>query len=77
MVGLISFLFIFTKEMIDYAKENLGFSIVLDDGCSDKEVKRIENYLSQAPFVNPMSMSVKSKPWLTMSPIWVRTRLNS
>jgi cell division transport system permease protein len=51
MVGLISFLFIFTKEMTDYAKENLGFSIVLDDGCSDKEVKRIENYLSQAPFV--------------------------
>lgn len=51
MVGLISFLFIFTHEMTNYAKENIGFSVVLRDDCSQNDISRIEKFLASAPFV--------------------------
>jgi cell division transport system permease protein len=61
MVGLISFLFIFTKEMTDYAKENIGFSVVLKDDCSNKELQRLKKYLENVNFVKSFTYISKEQ----------------
>lgn len=50
MVGLITFLFLLTKEIATFTKEHVTLSIILKDNTSEKDVTRLQNYLSATEF---------------------------
>lgn len=50
LVGLISLLLFVARDLSVYVKENINFSIVLDDEISNSYKQRIEKYLMDAPF---------------------------
>lgn len=50
LVGLISMLLFLARDLSVYVRENINLSIILDDDISNSSVKRIERYLTAAPF---------------------------
>jgi Cell division protein len=58
LLGLVVLLALFAKDLSVYVKENLSFSIILNDDLSDPEIKDIRKKLSLAPYV-------KSAEWIS------------
>ncbi len=50
MVGLITFLFLLTKEIATFTKEHVTLSIILKENTSDQDIKRLQNYLTATDF---------------------------
>lgn len=50
MVGLITFLFLFTKQIATFTREHITLSIVINDDASEQNVTRLQNYLRVCPF---------------------------
>lgn len=51
LVGIISLLMLFTRDLANYVKESINFSIVLQDNMPKKEVESLKETLSTASFV--------------------------
>ena len=50
MVGLITFLFLLTKEIATFTKEHVTLSIILKDNASEQDITRLEKYLTATDF---------------------------
>ncbi|HPW89795.1 MAG TPA: permease-like cell division protein FtsX [Paludibacteraceae bacterium] len=50
MVGLITFLFLLTKEITTFTKEHITLSIVLKESTSENDITRLQNYLTATEF---------------------------
>jgi cell division transport system permease protein len=50
LIGLVFMLLLVAHDMSTYVKENINLSIVLDDGISKPDEKRIEDFLSKSPY---------------------------
>ncbi len=50
LVGLIAFLLAFAQEMVQYTKEHVSLSVVLNDNAAEADVARLERYLSVCDF---------------------------
>lgn len=50
MVGLITFLGLFTKKLSDSTKENISISLVLRNDASKSEITRIQKFLTDAGY---------------------------
>ena len=51
MVGLISILLLNTDKLTDYVRENVGFTLVLDEGIKEVEIIQLQKTLSSLDFV--------------------------
>ncbi len=51
LVGLITVLSLLANQMTSYVKENISFTIVLDDKINGEEISNIQDLLSTAPYV--------------------------
>ena len=51
MVGLITFLFLLTKEIATFTKEHISLSIILKDSASEQDITRVQNYLDRKSVV--------------------------
>ncbi len=50
LVGLVTLLLFLARDISIYVRENINLSVILEDKISDSYVKRIEKYISAAPF---------------------------
>ncbi len=61
LLGVLIILSLITKELSSYVKENIGFSIILTDKATDKELKSIENQLNSARYVKSSEVFTKER----------------
>ncbi len=50
LVGLVTLLLFLARDLSVFVRENINLSIILEDKIPDSSVKRIERYLTAAPF---------------------------
>lgn len=50
LVGLVTLLLFLARDISIYVRENINLSVILEDKIPDSYVKRIEKYISAAPF---------------------------
>lgn len=51
MLGMLGLIILNAQQISDHVKENIGFSIILNEGIKPQEVKRIKDLLDTEPFV--------------------------
>ncbi|ASB49098.1 cell division protein FtsX [Alkalitalea saponilacus] len=51
LLGIIGFLFLNANRLSTYIKENLGFTILINDNAREAEVVRLQTILNAAPYV--------------------------
>ena len=51
MLGFLGSILLKAQELSDYVKENIGFSIYLNDGVKEVEIKRLQKSLDAAKYV--------------------------
>lgn len=51
MLGVMGTLGLTAKKLSDYVKENIGFSVVLNDNAKEVDVKRLQKYLDATDYV--------------------------
>lgn len=51
LIGLMSLFLFVARDMGKQIKENINLSLILNDNISDSQIKRIEQYLNNSPFV--------------------------
>lgn len=51
MLGVMGTLGLTAKQLSDYVKENIGFSVVLNDNSKEVDVKRLQKYLDATDYV--------------------------
>lgn len=61
VLGIICFMGLFAKQLSEFVKENLGFSIVLDDNIKDSEVKQLTYYIESSKFTKEMKYISKDQ----------------
>lgn len=59
MVGLITFLFLLTKEIATFTKEHISLSIILKDNASEQDITRLQNYLTLTDFTKKQEYITK------------------
>ena len=60
LVGLVFLLLFVARDMSTYVKENINLSIILVDGISSSDVKRIEDYLKASPYAKTVEYISKA-----------------
>ncbi len=61
LVGLITVLSLLANQMTSYVKENISFTIVLDDKITGEEVRNIQDMLMTAPYVRSTEFISREK----------------
>jgi cell division transport system permease protein len=61
LVGLITILSLLANQMSTYVKENISFTIVLQDNISPEEVKNVQDLLHSAPYVKSIDYVSKAR----------------
>ena len=51
MLGMLGLIILNAQQISDHVKENIGFSIILNEGIKPQEVKHIKDLLDTEPFV--------------------------
>ncbi|TCO11012.1 cell division protein FtsX [Natronoflexus pectinivorans] len=51
LLGIIGFLFLNANRLSTYIKENLGFTVLINDNAREAEVVRLQTILNAAPYV--------------------------
>ena len=50
LLGIIAFMGVMATQLTRYVRENMGFSIVLDENVTDAQVKTLQKRLTAAPY---------------------------
>jgi len=61
LLGIIGFLILNANRLSVYVKENLGFTILINDYARDADVKRLQKILSTTPYVRSAEYVDKEK----------------
>ena len=61
IIGLLALILINTKKLSDYVKENIGFTIMLEDGVAEIETIKFQKDLSVAKFTKSISFVTKEE----------------
>ncbi|HBS85821.1 MAG: cell division protein FtsX [Bacteroidetes bacterium GWF2_38_335] len=67
MLGLMSFLILNTRNLSNYVKENIGFSIYLNDEVKEVDIVRIQKIIDASDFAKESKVVTKdeaAKQWL-------------
>lgn len=51
VVGVLVFILLNARQVSDYVKQNIGFSIIVKDNVNEAEVKKMQKILDTQPFV--------------------------
>src|SRR5690554_7372138 len=51
LLGIIGFLYLNANRLSVYVKENLGFTVLINDNAREAEVIRLQKVLNAAPYV--------------------------
>ena len=60
VLGIISFLGIFANQLSTFVKENIGFTVVLDDEINERDLKKMNTYLDNAHFAREVTYISKA-----------------
>ena len=66
MLGLLGILLLYAKRISDYVKENIGFSIVINDNIQEKEILKIQKYLAAKYYVKSADYITKEQAAKTL-----------
>ena len=61
LLGILVIMSLVTKELSNYVKENIGFSVILKDNISDNELYHIQKRFDTAPYVKSSELYSKEK----------------
>ena len=61
LLGILVIMSLITKELSNYVKENIGFSVILKDNINDNELTRIQKRFDTAPYVKSTELYSKEK----------------
>lgn len=61
LIGLLVAISLFANELSSYVKENIGFSVILTDKASDKDLKSVEQQLRAARYVKSIDVFTKQR----------------
>ncbi|MDG5799345.1 permease-like cell division protein FtsX [Marinilabiliaceae bacterium ANBcel2] len=61
LLGIIGFLYLNANRLSVYVKENLGFTVLINDNAREAEVMRLQRVLSAAPYVRTAEYITKDK----------------
>lgn len=61
LLGLICLLLLNTKKLSDYVKENLGYSIILNDGVKEVDILHLKKSLDAKPYVKSTQYLTKEE----------------
>lgn len=61
LLGMLLFFVLTAHNLSVYVRENISFSLVLDDGVTDREVLRLQRALQQEPFVKEVEYISKER----------------
>jgi len=61
LLGILVIMSLITKELSNYVKENIGFSVILKDNINDNELTRIQKRFDTAPYVKSNELYSKEK----------------
>ncbi len=59
MLGLMGFLVLNARNLSNYAKENMGFSVEFDEGTKEVEIARIQKIFEASPYVKETEVVTK------------------
>jgi cell division transport system permease protein len=60
LLGLIIFLFLFANNLTNYIKERLSFDIVLQENTSDRDIRKIQDFLKETPYAKSVEYISKA-----------------
>ncbi len=55
VLGIISFLGIFANQLSTFVKENIGFTVILDDDIKESDLKKINTFLDKSAFAREVN----------------------
>lgn len=61
MMGLLGLILLHAKKLSDYAKENIGFSIMIKEGTKETDILAFQKRLNSEPFVKSTEYIPKEK----------------
>lgn len=61
MIGLLALLLFNAKKLSDYVKENIGFSVILNDQVSEADIIQLRKNLEATPFVKATKYVTKEE----------------
>jgi len=61
LLGVVSILLMSANKLSTYVKENIGFSIILNDDAREMEVKRLQKYLDATEYVKSTRYITKAE----------------
>ncbi len=61
LLGVVSILLLSTNRLSNYVKENIGFSIILNDDARELEIKRLQKYLDATEYVKSTQFITKEE----------------
>ena len=67
MAGLLALIVLHTKRLSDFVKENIGFSVIINENIKEAEVIQLKKVLDAAPYVKTTEYITKEKAALDLS----------
>lgn len=61
LLGILVIMSLITKELSNYVKENIGFSVILADNISDKELTHLQKRFDTAPYIKSSELYSKER----------------
>ena len=61
VLGIICFMGLFAKQLSAFVKENIGFTLVLDDNIKENEVKQLTYYIKSSKFAKEIEYISKDQ----------------
>ena len=61
MAGLLGLIVLHTQRLSDYVKENIGFSVIINENVKEAEVIQLKKVLDAAPYVKTTEYITKEK----------------
>lgn len=61
LLGILVIMSLITRELSNYVKENIGFSVIVKDNISNNELTRIQKRFDTAPYVKSSELYSKEK----------------